>query len=743
MARKKYILFSVILAMGLTSAQAQNTVAIGSEPRGASKISMMGRMALHDYYKEKKNLKTRAAVSDSVMALVTLDTSLSTSTADWLTSKGVHVLHQRDDMCIVRLAYDDVSRLENYAEVKRISFGEKAEPCLNIANKFTGVNTIHAGTGTTPGLVDYPYTGKGVVAGIVDTGFDPNHPMFLEADGKTPRVKLLSIYDKKGNLTKRLSTSEEIKNFTTDNKNDYHGSHVAGIFVGSPVVGKNAEYCGVAPGADIVMSKINGSDAQTFAAMEDIISYAKEQGKPAVINYSWGTILGAHDGTDDRQRYLSKLAKEATICVSAGNDGSRNIAGRYAFSEQNQELGLSLQGKGILQIWGKDATPIKLNKILLYEIGEAGQAEQFYEIPSPPSFTDGQVYVAGSMGGTEEDDHAIQYAECKDIFDDDGYILFSGQVNPANNKYVLTIGFYNQANEVLFADPAFHLVFGGDDQKTYDFYLASMSLATNWFIDNQKEEDSFYRYDMTLSTTATSKNVIAVGMYDNEGHNSGETEGSGEVNACSSYQVSDDGTTLPHICAPGNNVISANNDYLSSAISKADVITMNGKEYGMVTMSGTSMAAPYMAGVAALWLEADPKLTGVEIRDIAMRTAIKDQYVTSGEFPAAKWGAGKIDAYAGLKEVLNRATNILRHEADAKDDQLMMCQTDRNAWEVFVAGATHLDVSLYAINGTLVQHQFAAGNTAKFSTAANVQPGIYVLQVKSTGKCLSRKVVVR
>lgn len=247
---------------------------------------------------------------------------------------------------------------------------------------------------------------------------------------------------------------------------------------------------------------------------------------------------------------------------------------------------------------------------------------------------------------------------------------------------------------------------------------------------------------MTLSTTATSKNLIAVGMYDNVGHKLGETEGAGEVNEYSSYQVSDDGTTLPHICAPGDNMVSATNDYLTSP-TKVDVITMNGKEYGMAMMSGTSMSSPYMAGVAALWLEADPELTCVEIRDIAMRTAIKDQYVTSGKFPAAKWGAGKVDAYAGLKEVLNRATSILRHEADAKDDQLMMRQTDRNAWEVFVAGATHLDVSLYAMNGMLVQRQFAAGNTAQFSATANVQPGIYVLQVKSTGKCQSRKVMVR
>ena len=47
----------------------------------------------------------------------------------------------------------------------------------------------------------------------------------------------------------------------------------------------------------------------------------------------------------------------------------------------------------------------------------------------------------------------------------------------------------------------------------------------------------------------------------------------------------------------------------------------------------------------ALWLEADPALTVDKIKDIMSSTAIKDNNVTE----ATVWGAGKVDAYNGIK----------------------------------------------------------------------------------------------
>ena len=64
-------------------------------------------------------------------------------------------------------------------------------------------------------------------------------------------------------------------------------------------------------------------------------------------------------------------------------------------------------------------------------------------------------------------------------------------------------------------------------------------------------------------------------------------------------------------------------------------------------MSGTSMATPVAAGVIALWLQNNPKLTVSELRDLLTSTAIHDKY-TDGEHKA-NFGGGKINAMGGFK----------------------------------------------------------------------------------------------
>ena len=49
-------------------------------------------------------------------------------------------------------------------------------------------------------------------------------------------------------------------------------------------------------------------------------------------------------------------------------------------------------------------------------------------------------------------------------------------------------------------------------------------------------------------------------------------------------------------------------------------------------MKGTSQASPYMAGVAALWLEANPNLTHEEIKEIATKTANNDYLCEEGNY---------------------------------------------------------------------------------------------------------------
>ena len=63
------------------------------------------------------------------------------------------------------------------------------------------------------------------------------------------------------------------------------------------------------------------------------------------------------------------------------------------------------------------------------------------------------------------------------------------------------------------------------------------------------------------------------------------------------------------------------------------------------------MSAPAVAGTIALWLQADPTLSVARVRDVLQHSSLRDSYVRSGY--GERWGAGKLDAYAGLRYVLH------------------------------------------------------------------------------------------
>ena len=65
-------------------------------------------------------------------------------------------------------------------------------------------------------------------------------------------------------------------------------------------------------------------------------------------------------------------------------------------------------------------------------------------------------------------------------------------------------------------------------------------------------------------------------------------------------------------------------------------------------MSGTSMSAPHVSGIAALMLEKNQRLTAAQIAKILIAAAEPPQGVVVFD-PA--WGFGKIDAEAAVRLV--------------------------------------------------------------------------------------------
>jgi hypothetical protein len=140
------------------------------------------------------------------------------------------------------------------------------------------------------------------------------------------------------------------------------------------------------------------------------------------------------------------------------------------------------------------------------------------------------------------------------------------------------------------------------------------------------------------------------------------------------------------------------------------------------------MATPVVAGAIALWLEADPTLTVDDVKDIISTTSIKDDYVTGYTGDPVKWGAGKFDAYAGLKEVVRRSASVGSVNVDEK--RLMIKALGDNRFNIFLSGEP-IDVNVYAVSGALVATKHASDGELDLDLDA-LSRGIYIISVNGT-----------
>jgi subtilisin family serine protease len=105
--------------------------------------------------------------------------------------------------------------------------------------------------------------------------------------------------------------------------------------------------------------------------------------------------------------------------------------------------------------------------------------------------------------------------------------------------------------------------------------------------------------------------------------------------------------------------------------------------------SGTSMATPHVAGVAALILSQDPSLSNIEIRNILKDTS--DDVEDLGW--DAKTGEGRVNAYAAVLETLSGGDTI-------KPNTSINWALDGNGAFVNDGGTTTSDSILFSFSGT-------------------------------------------
>lgn len=232
-------------------------------------------------------------------------------------------------------------------------------------------------------------------------------------------------------------------------------------------------------------------------------------------------------------------------------------------------------------------------------------------------------------------------------------------------------------------------------------------------------------------------------------NNSGQTLN--QLVSFSSLGPTADGRMKPDITAPGSMLISSFNSSTSSNRNGEDynyVVkqeNVNAVNYYYGSMEGTSMATPVVTGILATWLQANPKLTPEQVREILSNTATTDSY--TGNIAGAgnnRWGYGKINAYDGLVYCLNHSgieqigapTRTMVYPNPATDICYFLLQNDDK----------NVNVSIYTLNGTEICSRYMGNINAGEQNQlelSDLAAGIYFLHITGDKTNMTTKLTVK
>ena len=489
------------------------------------------------------------------------------------------------------------SRIEQVSAMEQIVYIEKPKRLFfasNMARAASCLSTIQtsigagAGGGGTGGAgagvissLESGLTGKGVLVAVIDSGIDYYHPDFRNPDGTT-RIGLLADQDRD-----RIYTREEINAAletgsrtsalalvpSTDPSG--HGTAVAAIAAGNGREG-NGVYRGVAYESELMVVKLGTPLTDSFPrttqlmkALDLVVRRAQDMNRPLAVNISFGNTYGSHDGTSLLETFINDMSGIGRNVIVAGTGNEGTGAGHRAGSlvmgqEENAQLSIAPYETGMgVQLWKSYVDQFSIR--LVTPSGE---------IIGPIDSRLGPQTLR--YGGTQ-------------------ILIYYGKPSPFSRAQEVYFDFLPVRDYLDSGIWTFRLTPERIVTGRYDMWLPSRGILN--------PSTRFLRPvpETTLTIPSTAANVISVGAYDDSYRAYADFSGRGFTRQT--------GQVKPDLAAPGVDIVTAR----------------RGGGYEAVT--GTSFAAPFVTGSAALLMQwgilqgNDPFLYGEKVKAYFTRGA--------------------------------------------------------------------------------------------------------------------------
>ncbi|HEX6425275.1 MAG TPA: S8 family serine peptidase [Acidimicrobiales bacterium] len=484
--------------------------------------------------------------------------------------------------------------------------------------------------------------GEGVLVGIIDVGgFDFAHADFTSRDG--PGTRWVAIWDQGGTMRPQPAARDGARfaafDYGAEIRQEHmdaalaaaagrnmapttlepqsvmqrasHGTHVASIAAGNRGVARRAHLAGVLVALrpeDVDVSSNFYDSTRIADAVDYLLALAAEMGGdegpiPVSINISLGTNGHAHDSSSAMVRWIDHALTSPGRCVSvaAGNAGQVEPVGPgdRGFVTGRIHAGGRFTGTGLRHELGwvvgdGDVADISENEM---EVWYSPQDRIEVEIRPP-----GGAWIGPIRPGRKIRNELLPNGTMLSIHSETYY-----PANGANRIAILLSPFFGPVEDGMqrvgpIAGGEWRVRLTGRVVRDgrYDAWIerddARRVGGRTWRYPSSFAPGA-YTTDRMVNTLACAERLLSVANVD-VAHN--------RAHVTSSRGPTRDGRCKPDIGAEGTAVLAA---------------CGFDRDRAWIEMTGTSMASPYVCGVAALMLATAPGLTSAQIQGIMHTTS--------------------------------------------------------------------------------------------------------------------------